>query len=226
MGFLSFPVACYSAQSCPPGRDAPTSRTTTTISSRSRLVWSFICARPLVELFPRARSSGAALSKTTLSSADTYVKKGFGRWFQRRAMRKNIFAPCDRKPDSHAGASLDRPCTRTSSSTTQWEIPFTDCGPRATDVPLPPLQRIAAPALSPLQSGDYGIRPIGSCRAIPASKEAERSDAVIVLLMIGVLACLVFLCVSPVIGHFASHRPGNAKPSKTRSIQKPTLSAR
>jgi hypothetical protein len=42
----------------------------------------------------------------------------------------------------------------------------------------------------------------------------------IVLLMIGVLACLLFLCVSPVIGHLASRKPATAPPSKSRAIQK------
>ncbi len=42
----------------------------------------------------------------------------------------------------------------------------------------------------------------------------------IVLLMIGVLACLLFLCVSPIIGYLASRKPDSAPPSKSRPIQK------
>ncbi len=48
----------------------------------------------------------------------------------------------------------------------------------------------------------------------------------VVLLMIGVLACLIFLCVSPMIAHFASRKSRDAAPSKSRPIQKHTFSAR
>jgi hypothetical protein len=47
----------------------------------------------------------------------------------------------------------------------------------------------------------------------------------VVFLMIGVLAALAFLCVSPAISHL-SRRPGSATPSKSRTIRKHTLSAR
>jgi len=48
----------------------------------------------------------------------------------------------------------------------------------------------------------------------------------IVLLMIGLLACLLFLCVSPMIGHLASRKPVGAPPSKSQRIQKQTFPAR
>lgn len=48
----------------------------------------------------------------------------------------------------------------------------------------------------------------------------------IVLLMIGVFASLVFLCVSPMIAHFASRGRDHAAPSKSHPVQKHTFSAR
>ncbi len=48
----------------------------------------------------------------------------------------------------------------------------------------------------------------------------------IVLLMIGVLACLAFLCVSPIISQFASGKSSRATPSKSRPIRKHTFLAR
>jgi len=49
---------------------------------------------------------------------------------------------------------------------------------------------------------------------------------VIVLLMIGVLACLTFLCVSPMIRLFGARKSNHATPSKTRPIRKQTFMAR
>jgi len=48
----------------------------------------------------------------------------------------------------------------------------------------------------------------------------------IVLLMIGVLACLTFLCVSPIISLFAARKSNHAIPSKPRPIRKQTSVAR
>lgn len=48
----------------------------------------------------------------------------------------------------------------------------------------------------------------------------------IVLLMIGVLACLAFLCVSPVISLFGVRKSSHATPSKPRPIRKQTFQAR
>jgi len=48
----------------------------------------------------------------------------------------------------------------------------------------------------------------------------------IVLLMIGVLACLTFLCVSPIISLLGARKAGHAAPSKPRPIQKQTSVAR
>ena len=50
--------------------------------------------------------------------------------------------------------------------------------------------------------------------------------AMIVYLMLGVLAALTFLCVSPLISRLASRKPGPAKPSQPRPIRKSTLPAR
>jgi hypothetical protein len=90
----------------------------------------------------------------------------------------------------------------------------------ATDVPLGILRGFHPIAASSLQSIGYEARSIGSSRASIASKEGERRGAVIVLLMIGVLACLVFLCVSPMIGLLASRKVDHAAPSKSRPVQK------
>lgn len=48
----------------------------------------------------------------------------------------------------------------------------------------------------------------------------------IVFLMLGVLAALTFLCVSPLISHLASRTSSPAKPSRPRPMQKNTHPAR
>jgi hypothetical protein len=50
----------------------------------------------------------------------------------------------------------------------------------------------------------------------------------VVFLMIGILAALGFLCVSPMIGQLASRNSerGSATSSESRPIRKQTLSAR
>lgn len=45
----------------------------------------------------------------------------------------------------------------------------------------------------------------------------------IVLFMLGVLACLLFLCVSPMIGLLASHKADNTPSLKPRPIQKQSV---
>jgi hypothetical protein len=97
------------------------------------------------------------------------------------------------------------------------ETLFIRRGLMATDVPLGTLRRLSLILASSLQSIAYEARLIGSCRAFIAS---NGRGAVIVLLMIGVLACLLFLCVSPLISHLASRKPESAPPSKSRLIQK------
>jgi hypothetical protein len=106
----------------------------------------------------------------------------------------------------------------------------------ATDVPLGTLQGSSPFAASALQSIAYEARQDWIMPCIRSIEGRERRGAMIVLLMIGVLACLLFLCVSPLIGHLASRQPESAPPSKSRRIQKeaihrqpiqkPTLSAR
>jgi len=49
---------------------------------------------------------------------------------------------------------------------------------------------------------------------------------VIVFLMLGILAALAFLCVSPLITSLASHKSRPVPPSKPPSIRKRTFSLR
>jgi len=60
----------------------------------------------------------------------------------------------------------------------------------------------------------------------PCIEGRGKDGAMIVFAMIGILACLAFLCVSPVISHLAPRKPASATPSKPRPIRKGTFSAR